>query len=127
MIKLDLTNMTRAIAKAKQIRPRVTVVDAGARIYSVSGMSGRYTVKFPVADGHKLAECNCKAGQSNMVCYHVAAAAAVNMGIQGMRLQASTPAAAPAPAPLPPRIVRRIKRDHKGRQVVAVYCDGWAI
>jgi hypothetical protein len=54
-----------------------------------------YTVRFAVANGMKLAECDCKAGQRDQMCYHVAAAAGVNMGmgIQGMRK-----AAPPAPS-----------------------------
>ncbi|MCI0390332.1 MAG: hypothetical protein MOB07_16400 [Acidobacteria bacterium] len=91
MIKLQADKMTKAIERAKAIRPRVRVLSVAERTYSVTGSRGDlYTVKFAVANGHKLGECSCPA---RGMCYHLAAAAAVNIGIQGMRR------AAPAPSP----------------------------
>lgn len=82
-------------------------------------------MRFAVANGLKLAECDCRAGKAGQMCFHVAAAAQVNVMTQSMRKQgASAPAAAPLSAP---RIVRRIERTHNGAKIVAVYCDGWAI
>ena len=68
MIKLTTDTMQKAIARAKAVRPRVRrIADRG---YTVSGSKGdTYTVTFAVANGLKLAECNCKAGQSNQLCY----------------------------------------------------------
>lgn len=126
MIKLETAKMTKAIERAKAVRPRVRVINAAERVYSVTGSKGDvYTVRFSVAKGMKLAECDCKAGKANQVCYHVAAAAQVNIMAQSMR--ASSPVPAPAPAPVPSRLSRRIERGHNGRQIVAVYCDGWAV
>jgi hypothetical protein len=139
MIKLETQKITAAIAKAKTLRPRVSLINPAERIYSVTGSKGdSYTVKFAVVGGLKLAECSCKAGQANRVCYHLAAAAQANIMAQSMRQASSAPAApltsmslASAPAaPLPvrpSRIVRRIECTHTGRKIVAVYCDGWAI
>jgi len=127
MIKLESSKMTKAIERAKAIRPRVTVISAAERIYGVTGSKGdTYTVRFSVARGLKLAECDCKAGKANQVCYQVAAAAGVNMGIQGMRRAASLAPAA-APAPVPARIVRRVECERTGVKLTAVYCDGWAV
>src|SRR5262249_6639484 len=112
MINLEPNKMQRAIERAKAVRPRVSVISADERTYSVTGSKGSaYTVKFVVVKGLKLAECNCKAGQAGMMCFHVAAAAQVNVMTQSMRLTSSAPA---APAPVPSRIERRVEWDRSG-------------
>ena len=93
MIKLETTKMQNAIRKARQLRPRVRMI--GERLYAVSGSQGNtYQVGFAVAkdaQGNrvKLGECNCKAGESGMACYHLAAAAALNIGVMSMRRAAA--------------------------------------
>lgn len=81
MIRLESNKMQNAIARAKTIRPRVR--RTGERSYSVTSSTGQtaYTVRFVVANGLRLGECTCKAGQSNQVCFHIAAAAALNIAI----------------------------------------------
>src|SRR5262245_4813077 len=101
MIKLESNKMQRAIERAKAVRPRVTVISADDRTYSVSGSKGNaYTVKFVVVNGLRLAECDCKAGQAGQLCYHVAGAAQVNVMVQSMRRPqtAAVPALAPKSA-----------------------------
>src|SRR4030095_280431 len=99
MIKLETNKMQRAIERAKAVRPRVTVINADERTYSVTGSKGdRYTVRFAVVGSKKLAECDCKAGQAGMMCYHVAGAAQVNVMVQSMRRGASVPAVPVLPA-----------------------------
>src|SRR5215471_3963357 len=94
MINLEPNKMQEAIERAKAVRPRVRVISADERTYSVTGSRGdAYTVKFVVVNGLKLAECDCKAGQVGMMCFHIAAAASVNIAVQSMRR------AAPAPSP----------------------------
>src|SRR5262249_47000584 len=94
MIKLQTNKMQRAIERAKAVRPRVTVISADERTYSVSGSRGnQYTVRFVVVGAKKLAECDCAAGRQEMMCFHIAAAASVNIAVQSMRR------AAPAPSP----------------------------
>jgi len=63
-----------AAARCKAIHPRVRRVNANT--VAVSGSKGaQYTVTFAEPKpGLKLAACNCKAGQNEMVCYHIAAA-----------------------------------------------------
>jgi len=96
MIKLESNKMQKAIERAKAVRPRVTVINADERTYSVTGSKGgAYTVRFAVANGHKLAECDCAAGQASMMCFHVAAAAQVNVMCQSMRRQAASAPALP--------------------------------
>lgn len=85
MIKLEAERMANAIARARQVHPRVKWL--GGRRYSVSSSKGQriYTVSFAVVNGAKLGECECKAGQAGMMCFHLAAAAAVNIAIQSQR------------------------------------------
>jgi uncharacterized Zn finger protein len=85
MIRLEISKMTKAIERAKTVRPRVRVINADERTYAVTGSRGDvYTVRFAVANGHKLASCDCPA---KGICYHVAAAASVNIAVQSMRRQ----------------------------------------
>ena len=86
MIKLEAEKMANAIARARQVHPRVKWL--GGRRYLVSSSKGQkkiYTVSFAVVDGAKLGECECRAGQAGMMCFHLAAAAAVNIAIQSQR------------------------------------------
>jgi hypothetical protein len=102
MIKLEASKMTKAIEKAKAIHPRVSCI--GERTYKVTSSDGKgsYTVRFVVSNGLKLAECDCKAGKVSQVCFHVAAASAVNIGLQRMKQQvAAAPAAPPSPVAIP--------------------------
>jgi uncharacterized Zn finger protein len=83
MIKLETKTMTKAIERAKAIHPKVRVISASERVYAVTGSKGNaYTVRFAVVSGLKLGSCDCPA---RGMCYHISAAAAVNIGIQSMR------------------------------------------
>jgi hypothetical protein len=77
--------MARAIKRARQLKPFVRV--RGFRWYEVQSSNGDsvYTIHFYKRAGQKLGECNCKAGERGLVCYHLAGAAAVHIGIASMR------------------------------------------
>lgn len=108
MIKITSETMQKAIARAKVLRPRVRMT--GERTYSVSGsQGGTYTVRFAVANGMKLAECSCKAGEAGMVCRHVVAAAALNIAVMSMRRVAEQ-----RPIVATPEITRRGNRVYIG-------------
>jgi hypothetical protein len=85
MIELTRDKMTNAIARAKQIHPFVMVL--GERQFAIESKSTleTYHIRFFVNGARKLASCTCPAGRKGMVCYHVAAAAAVNIGLQRLR------------------------------------------
>lgn len=88
MIKLTAENTVNAIARCKQLKPKVIFI--ADRIYEVKSArnSNSYTVRFDVQNGQRLAECECKAGRDGRhVCYHVAAAAAVNIMRQSIKRQ----------------------------------------
>lgn len=89
MIKLTKENMQNAIAKAKQLRPKVFFIQE--RIFEVksSNNENSYTVRFDVQRGEKFGSCECKAGQNGrFACYHIAAAAQVNIIRQSVKRQA---------------------------------------
>jgi hypothetical protein len=91
MIKLSTATMKNGIARAKQIHPTVKMI--GERTYSVSGSTGNtYTVKFTILNGIRFGECNCVAGQRDQMCFHQAAAAAVQIAVASMRQAAKVAA-----------------------------------
>lgn len=76
-----IDQLEKAIAKAKQIRPRVEFDRFGR--YRVSGSKGgSYTVICKRSDnGHKTVECTCKGAEKGLVCYHSAAALSLHIGL----------------------------------------------
>jgi len=77
--------MRNAIKKAYALRPFVRV--RGWRWYEVKSAEGTqtYTLHFYHDNGRRLAECNCKGHERGFICYHVAAAAAVHVGLARLR------------------------------------------
>lgn len=77
--------MAKAIKRAKQLKPFVRV--RGFRWYEVQSSNGQetYTIHFYKDGKRKLGECNCKGGQRGYVCYHLAGAAAVHIGLAALR------------------------------------------
>ena len=89
MIKLTTENTARAIERCKQLKPQVRFI--AERIFEVSSArnSNVYQVRFAIAtDGSKLGQCNCKASEKNLVCYHLVAGATANIYRQGLKRQA---------------------------------------
>lgn len=77
MIRLDnIENFKNAIAKARQVKPVVSIVEFGT--YVVWGVSTNYTVEFcRDSQGHFAATCTCPAHTKSSApkpCYHLAAA-----------------------------------------------------
>jgi hypothetical protein len=86
MIELKSTEqMAKAIERARQLKPFVRV--RGFRWYEVKSSNGEniYTIHFYKSGKQRLAECTCKTGERGLICYHVAGAAAVHIGIASMR------------------------------------------
>lgn len=85
MIQLTRDKMQKAIERAKQNRPFVMPV--GEREYHVESAHNLkvYEVRFAVKGREKFGECNCKGGQAGLVCYHLAGAAAVHIGLARQR------------------------------------------
>jgi hypothetical protein len=74
MIEINTQNLDKAIAKARQTKPLVKVIEF--RTYQVTNREtgAKYQVKFSKVGNRKFAECNCKCGlQGKFLCYHVGA------------------------------------------------------
>ncbi len=80
-----ISQLEKAIAKAKKIRPRVEF-DCFGR-YRVSGSKGGfYTVICKKSDnGYKTVECTCKGAERGLACYHAAAALSLHVGLARQR------------------------------------------
>jgi len=79
------TQLDKAIARARQLRPRVEF-DAFGR-YRVSGTKGGYytVICKRSENNYRLVECTCKGGERGLVCYHAAAALALHTGLARQR------------------------------------------
>lgn len=64
MIKLTTENTQNAIAKCKQLKPKVRFIKD--RVYSVESAnnSNVYHVSFDVRNGEKFGQCECKAANA---------------------------------------------------------------
>ena len=90
MHKLTNESMANAIQRAKAVHPKVKIIDAAGGVYAVSSSNGRafYTVKFVSVNGLNLAGCDCRA---RATCFHIAAAAPLNVWVQQMHEVNPTP------------------------------------
>lgn len=81
-----INQLTRAIEKAKKLRPRVEFDRFGR--YRVSGSRGGYYTVICRKDdrGIKAVECTCKGGSEGFVCYHAAAALSLHVGLARQRI-----------------------------------------
>jgi hypothetical protein len=89
MIALSKDKLQNAIARAKQLRPRVQYLWWRTYLVTSPNSGNQYTVSFQITNGQKFAQCSCKAGQNDMACFHVAAAAAVQIAVASMRRAAA--------------------------------------
>jgi hypothetical protein len=89
MIKLTKENTAKAIERCKTLRPKVRFIkDRMFAVYS-SNNSNVYHVSFDVKNGEKFGQCNCKASERGLVCYHIAGAAQVNIFRQSLKRQSA--------------------------------------
>lgn len=88
MIQLTTENTVRAIAKCKELRPSVKfVAERTFQVFS-SNNGNIYTVRFEVRNGQKFGQCECKASERGLVCYHLIAGATVNIIRQSVKRHA---------------------------------------
>lgn len=87
MIKLTEESIAKAVERCRKLKPVVRFVTD--RVFKVESANNKnsYTVKFDVHNGEKFAECSCKASERNLVCYHIAGAAAANIYRQSLKRQ----------------------------------------
>lgn len=88
----DRTQFTRAEAKAKEVKPHVSMVEFGTyRVSSSQADHDPYTVRFSKdQDGHWQGECTCKAhtkGNKPIPCFHLVSAYQAHKIQVGVRQQ----------------------------------------
>ena len=87
MIKLTTENTTKAIERCRKLKPKVNFI--ADRVFAVQSAnnSNSYTVRFEVKDGEKFGQCECKASEKGLICYHIIGAATVNIYRQSLKRQ----------------------------------------
>ncbi len=87
MIKLTTENTQKAIERCRKLKPTVRFV--ADRVFAVQSANNpnTYTVRFDVKNGEKFGECECKASERGLVCYHIVAGATVNIYRQSLKRQ----------------------------------------
>ena len=86
MIKLTTENTQNAIAKCKQLKPKVKFIKERMFAVQSANNSNIYQVSFDVKNGEKFGKCECKASERGLVCYHLVAGAAANIYRQSLKL-----------------------------------------
>ncbi len=87
MIKLTTENTAKAIERCRKLKPTVRFI--ADRVFAVQSAnnSNSYTVRFEVQNGEKFGQCECKASEKGLICYHIVGAAQVNIYRQGLKRQ----------------------------------------
>lgn len=86
MIQLTTAaNLTKAITKARTVKPRVRIIRFGSYIVTNKQTGATYTVECAKRDGKRFASCTCTAGQRGQACYHLASAVSVHMQLAAER------------------------------------------
>ena len=85
MIRLTTENTQKAIERCKQLKPKVRFVkDSLFVVYSTNNPNAHH-VRFDVQNGVKFGECECKASERGLVCYHLIAGATANIYRQSLK------------------------------------------
>lgn len=87
MIKLTAENTARAIERCKQLRPKVIFIAERTFEIHSSNNSNFYTVRFEVKNNEKFGQCECKASERGLICYHIVAGATANIYRQSLKRQ----------------------------------------
>ncbi len=76
-----IDQLSKAIKKAKKIRPRVKFDHFGR--YRVSGSKGGYytVIRKKSDNGYKTVACTCKGAEKGLVCYHAVSALSLHIGL----------------------------------------------
>lgn len=87
MIRLTTEKTVKAVAKCKQLKPRVKFNKDRLFAVQSANNSNVYHVSFDVKNGEKFGQCECKAAEKGLVCYHIVAGATVNIYRQTLKRQ----------------------------------------
>ena len=86
MIKLTNENTQNAVAKCRQLKPRVKFIKDRLFVVYSANNSNVYHVRFDVKNGDKFGECECRASERGLICYHLVAGATANIYRQSLKL-----------------------------------------
>jgi len=86
MVKLTTENIVKAVKKCKKLKPKVKFIKDRLYVVYSANNSNIYHVKFDVRNGEKFGQCECKASERGLVCYHLIAGATVNIYRQSLKL-----------------------------------------
>jgi len=86
MVKLPTENTTKAVEKCKKLKPKVKFIKDRLFVVYSANNSNVYHVRFDVRNGEKFGQCDCKASERGLVCYHLIAGATVNIYRQSLKL-----------------------------------------
>ena len=87
MIKLTAENTQCTIERCKQLKPKVQFIKDRLFVVYSANNSNVYHVRFDVQNGEKFGECECKAAEKGLVCYHIVAGATANIYRQSLKRQ----------------------------------------
>ena len=87
MIKLTNENTAKAIERCRKLKPTVRFVNDRVFAVQSANNTNSYTVRFDVQNGEKFGQCECKASERNLVCYHIIGAATANIYRQSLKRQ----------------------------------------
>ncbi len=85
MIRLTTENTVKAIERCKQLKPKVRFIQERQFAVSSANNANVYHVRFDVRNGEKLGQCECKASERGLVCYHLVAGATANIYRQSLK------------------------------------------
>ncbi len=86
MIRLTTENTQKAIEKCRQLKPKVKFIKDRLFVVYSANNSNVYHVRFDVHNGEKLGQCECRASEKGMMCYHLIAGATANIYRQSLKL-----------------------------------------
>ncbi len=86
MIRPTTENTQKAIAKCRQLKPKVKFIKDRLLVVYSANNSNVYHVSFDVKNGEKLGQCECRASEKGLVCYHIIAGATANIYRQSLKL-----------------------------------------
>ena len=86
MVKLTTENIVKAVQKCKKLKPKVKFIKDRLYVVYSANNSNIYHVKFDVRNGEKFGQCECKASERGLVCYHIIAGATANIYRQSLKL-----------------------------------------
>ena len=88
MFRIEEQEIAKAIARCKEIKPTVRIIEFGTYSVTSSKENGTaYTVKcYRDDEGFKTIDCSCPAGQHDRVCFHSMAAVSMHLYLAAVRM-----------------------------------------